>query len=126
MIALVKRRYLISGGLFTVCGCLMLAVLAMFPAQPMKTGVRRANIHRIEIGMTRAEVEAVLGPGGSTKGGPAPAVHNGRTLYTWWGEHGTISLTFDDDGHAKTKQWDDRPSGSIPQRITRWFDSLRY
>ncbi len=120
-----KKRYLISAGVLAVCVCLTLAVLAMFPARPIKPGVTRVNIHRIEIGMTRAEVEAVLGRGGSPTGGPHLTL-NGSKAFTWWGEHGTISLAFDDDGRVKAKQWDDRPSGTIPQRITRWLDSLRY
>src|SRR5262245_34268314 len=123
--SLSKKCYLIAGVL-AVCACLTLAMLTMFPAQPMTPGARRANMRRIEIGMTKVEAESVLGSGGSTKGGPPPNINNGKTLYTWWGEHGTISLTFDDEDHVLTKQWDDRPSGSIPQRIIRWLDSLRY
>ena len=92
-----KKRYLISAGVLAVCVCLTLAVLALFPARPMKPEVTRANIHRIEIGMTRAEVDAVLGPGGSPTGGPHLTL-NGSKAFTWWGEHGTISLAFDDDG----------------------------
>jgi len=118
-----RRTLWLSAALLLVVG---VAVLFLTSGQSRFTpGVTRANIHRLEIGMKMTDVGAILGRGGSPTGGPR-SIPNSKKVLTWWGEHGTISLTFGDTGHVEAKQWDDRPSASIPQRIARWFDSLRY
>jgi outer membrane protein assembly factor BamE (lipoprotein component of BamABCDE complex) len=53
-----KKRWIVLAGLLAVCVALTLAALALLAAG---TGVTPANIERIENGMTRAEVEEILG-----------------------------------------------------------------
>jgi len=53
-----KRRYLIVAGILAGCVCAALGVVAMLPPQP---GVTKANFDRIEIGMTKSEVEQIFG-----------------------------------------------------------------
>ena len=53
-----KKRYLISAGIMAASIGLVLGVLAMLPPSP---GITRANLNRVQVGMTLAEVEAILG-----------------------------------------------------------------
>lgn len=53
-----KRWLLVTMCLVTLIG-LPILVIALLPPRP---GVTEANIERVEIGMTRAEVEGILGP----------------------------------------------------------------
>jgi len=60
-----KKRWIVLAGMVAACVCLTLAVLALLPPRP---GVTPANIERIEDGMTRAEVEKILGGPGESLG----------------------------------------------------------
>lgn len=106
-----KRRYLISALLFTACVGVALAVTAMLPPTP---GVTKANLDRIEIGMTVDEVNAILGP---------PEWHgetnNPNLCICWVGNDGRGSVYFDTSGRISSKTWDEREQ-SILERISRW------
>jgi len=52
-----KKRLLVAFGLVAFIG-IILGVLAMLPPH---TGVTKANFDRVELGMGRAEVEAIFG-----------------------------------------------------------------
>src|SRR5260370_1056805 len=58
-----KKRWIVLAGMLAACVCLTLAVLAMLPPPP---GVTLPNIERIKDGMTRAEVETILGGPGES------------------------------------------------------------
>jgi outer membrane protein assembly factor BamE (lipoprotein component of BamABCDE complex) len=53
-----KRYYLIAAAALAACVGILIGVLAMLPASP---GVTKANFDRVEEGMTREEVNAILG-----------------------------------------------------------------
>ena len=77
-----KKRLFLLASLPLVIA-VALGVLAMLPPSP---GVTKANFNRIEIGMTIAEVEAILG-------GPAntPAELPYWDYVTWFGEDDTTA-----------------------------------
>jgi hypothetical protein len=56
-----KRRYLLTAAILGALIAIALCVFAMLPAQPAQPGVTKANFDRIKVGMTRTEVEAILG-----------------------------------------------------------------
>jgi hypothetical protein len=66
-----KRLLLIASFPFTIA--LTLGVLAMLPPSP---GVTKANFDRIKEGMTKAEVEEILGGPAETK--------TPTTVGNWW------------------------------------------
>ena len=53
-----RRRILLSAAVLAASVCIALGVLSLLPPRP---GVTKANFDRIEVGMTLAEVEAILG-----------------------------------------------------------------
>ena len=53
-----KKRYLTLATLLAAGICLTFGVIAILPPRP---GVTKANLNRIKVGMTKAEVETLLG-----------------------------------------------------------------
>jgi hypothetical protein len=92
-----KKRWIVLAGLLAACVCLTLAVLALLPPRP---GVTPANIERIENGMTRTEVETILG-------GP------GRGLSRWrpfLKINKRVTVCASDHPHDETVVWHDPPN----------------
>ncbi len=69
-----KRQLVVPGALGGLSG-LVILVVALWPEPP---GVTYANFRRVEVGMTRAEAEAIF------SGPPSDTAPNGRS---WWGLH---------------------------------------
>jgi len=109
-----KKRWIVLAGILAACVCLTLAVLALLPPRP---GVTPANIERIEDGMTRAEVETILGGPGESLGSylarypTSPLIIRGGTKYrgatVWHHPHdGTyVTVYFDRDNRVVRKDW---------------------
>jgi hypothetical protein len=108
-----KKRWIVLAGMLAACVCLTLAVLAMLPPRP---GVTRANFERIQDGMTRAEVEKMLGGQGPDSpllgpldmnmktSGPVTEllwVHPDRTTF--------VAVDFDGDNRVVRKYWEESP-----------------
>src|SRR5581483_10869205 len=91
-------------------------------------GVTKANFERIEEGMTRREVEALLGGppcDDSPSGRNWSELHNGKltlgwTREVWGGNHGAARLVFNEEGHVVHKHWSDSPEPLL-ERIRRWL-----
>jgi hypothetical protein len=102
-------------------GLLGLALGLWVSAYPY--AVTRANLQRIEQGMTRAEVEAIVGSVPSRKHfimfRPIRFLH-GKTLVQWDGGQGAAVLLFDTQGRVGEKKWIDRHEDSF-DRIRRWL-----
>jgi hypothetical protein len=107
-----------------VAVCLALVVgWATWPV-PQRDPVNRANIKRIRAGMTRAEVEAVLGvpPGDYTTIFDLPrSCISGRRLDGWWiSNSGELFVDFSPDGLVE--KTDFRPFGrSLLDRFRAWL-----
>ena len=88
---------------FLVAGTvgLVLAVLALLPARPRAT---KANFDRTEIGMTRLEVEAILGPPGTWG-----VLRPGRAAWDSAVNDDFAFIDFDENGKVKSKQWRELP-----------------
>lgn len=82
----------------TTFRCLMLIAMALVIAGCRAERVTRANFNRIETGMTRAEVEAILGkPENSYQGVLSWSTNHSRTV---------ISVVLDDKGRVDSKSAD--------------------
>jgi hypothetical protein len=105
-----KKNYLLSAGLPALCVCITLGVLALLPPRP---GITKANFDRIEVGMTVAEVDKLLGPP-STQGlrqeplnwRPLP-LQDAKRCIVWGDEEGLAWIGFDTDGQVVSLTWDD-------------------
>jgi hypothetical protein len=85
----------------TIAGCIGLAFV--IPAlRPWRPGVTKENFDRIEIGMTRAEVEAILGPRAIAFPGAMVFFEDERA--------DEAHIRFDDNlDRVKRKDWDEWP-----------------
>ena len=83
-----------------VCVCVTLAFIATVP----NPGVTKENFDRIEIGMTRAEVEEIFGGKGPPSGGINDGVKTGER---WDSEEGKESafIVFSDNDIVVEKEW---------------------
>src|SRR5262249_4837663 len=79
--------------------CLALAVAVYFRTQSFEPGVTQANLNRVKPGMTREQVEAILGVPEKISGPP----HRYQTGL-WNGRDWTIVVSFDEEGHAVKAQ----------------------
>jgi hypothetical protein len=127
-----RRKWLAALGVLLV-GTVAFAPWPQLPADR----VTRENYDRIEKGMSRAEVEALIGPPGDYRTGPSGIVS--MTIYcgpskgkleAWAGDHGGICVYFGPDGVAD-KQFDNMQKKEqspiadlrwrLERRWERWF-----
>jgi hypothetical protein len=92
-----KKRYLTALGLVVFCGCVALGVPALSPVRP---GVTKECFDRIQIGMKKADVEAILGGEGTVC-----EIHG--TQFNRWS---TIEWTRKDNSKLSVDFYDDRVS----------------
>jgi hypothetical protein len=91
-----RKRWLLLGLLSLGIVAAVLTVLALLPPRP---GVTKANFDRVEIGMNRAQVEAIFD-------GPADPEYPEE----WENEAFDIAkIGFDKEGRVKSKDWDAWP-----------------
>jgi hypothetical protein len=114
-----KKSWFVLAGIMAACVCLTLAVLALLPPRP---GVTRANIDRIEDGMTLAEVEKILAGRGpaSLFGGPIHTKSSGGIRgRVWHHPHdGTyVAVYFDRENRVIRKDWG--PPETFMQKLRR-------
>ena len=97
-----KKWWIIA--LATIAGCIGLAFL--IPAlRPWRPGVTKENFDRIEIGMTRAEVEAILGPPTDML---SPFAGDDEPI--WESDRADeAQIRFDENNRVKSKDWDEWP-----------------
>jgi len=105
-----KKRHVIAAALLALCIGVALGTFALLPPRP---GVTKANFDRIEIGMTEAQLEALLG----RKSAQSIDVEKiMRALYRdskerhfiWTGVYGTAVIRIDEDERVVAPQWQDR------------------
>lgn len=105
------NRWLLFGVLLA-CGIgVALAVLAWWPTP----GVTKANFDRIEVGMTRAEVEAIFG-------GPPGAINTPRLCL--WGDgddSASATIDFDEAGRVAWMGWNQLDDRSSLRRKLDWL-----
>jgi hypothetical protein len=117
-----RRHYWIAGTLITLAGFVALGAYLVRP-DPPKSGVIWANVERIEIGMTQAEVEAVVGrPPQTWTRGPTPISENSpagyHTVLLWSDTECDILVYLDAHGRVIGREG---VGGARPS----WFDRLR-
>jgi outer membrane protein assembly factor BamE (lipoprotein component of BamABCDE complex) len=110
--------------LITVAVLVAIAIAIAIPALlPPTPGVTYSNYSRLEKGMTRAQLEALLGE-------PDPALQgfgpDGDTSFLWESaEHDSVWITFDPNGLTKSYTWnhtnDERNSFQKAMERLPWF-----
>ena len=102
-----RNRLLLSTAALTGLVCVVLLVLAMVPPRQNSPGVTKENVDQLQIGMTRAQVDSILGPNHQHGGmhllsdPPKEVLSPGRGGIVW--------LVFDnDDGTLIDVNWFDR------------------
>jgi hypothetical protein len=116
-----KLRWLAVAGILV---CLGLALPFTLPTPPLVPGVTKANFCRIQEGMTKAEVEMLLGRQGSssirfiegTERGPSPP----NECKAWIEDKFVIGVSFNQDGIVIDKEWCDLREGAF-QQLCRWL-----
>jgi hypothetical protein len=114
MISAVPKRLRLLAAL-TALLVTALALILFLPRQPRIT---ETNLNRVRPGMTRPEVEAILGgPPGFYAGGPtlllpdechrviSDEIVPDSMLERWWGDDGALSVTFNPSGRVIGSQW---------------------
>jgi hypothetical protein len=118
-----KRRLFLLGSPLALA-LLSISVLLWLDSQ--RPGVTRANFERLQEGMTKAQVEALLnGPPQhiTPSGKNYSRLQNGtlligQTKEVWGGEQGAAIVVFDEQGGLLYKDWHDSPE-SFLDRIRR-------
>ncbi len=104
-----KKRLIVMAGMLALSVGVTLLVLWLLQARP---AVTEANFDRIEIGMTRTEVEDFIGPDNGNRfimvdiTGRMPV---GQVEEAWGGNDGTVWLIFDEQKGVVSKEWHDSP-----------------
>ena len=110
-----KRRILIAGASIAGAAVGILAVLAILPNGP---GITKGNFDQIEAGMTRAQVESLLGEKGSDVTGLAK--RPGSDIFAWVASEGSTAIIEFNAGAVQTTFW--RPSSeTFAQKLLRWL-----
>jgi hypothetical protein len=107
-----KRRLLLLAALPLVI-VVTLGVLAMLPPNT-RPGVTKANFDRIEIGMTMAEVEEILGGKGKSFD------EDDKAFMYWDADDGSLATIRFVDNCVPDKTWYDSDE-TIPDKIRRWL-----
>ncbi len=136
-----RRRKLLLG---TLAALLALAGVAAFALWPRPQWVTRKNFRLIRVGMSRAEVYAILGPSGDYRTGPPAesishaadleaegSLRDGDSSLDWQSDEAWIYVTFDGDSHVRWKQFfpnakaEQNPLENLRWRVKRqcrrWF-----
>ena len=113
-----KKRWIVLAGMLAACVCLTLAVLALLPPRP---GVTPADIARIENGMTRTEVERILGGSGTVYFDAVDSPGGQLTEIRWGQPHDEtcVDVWFDRDNRVISKI--SHPPDTFMQKLRRWL-----
>jgi hypothetical protein len=100
----------------------MLGILAMLPARP---GVTKANFDRIQVGMTKAEVEQIFdGEAGkqllTTAVAGLPDMPVEKKAYWWGDEERSVAVVIFENDVVIRKEWGESDE-TVMQRICRWL-----
>jgi len=100
-----RKRWLLLGLLVLGIAGAVIVTLMLLPPKP---GVTKENFDRIEIGMARAEVEAIFGcPPLSWVEVPGTNRHR---MDSWESDYGDVAFVhYGDDDRVASKDWDGFP-----------------
>jgi hypothetical protein len=109
-----KKRLLLLASL-PLAIAVTLGVLALLPP---RLGVTKANFDRIEIGMTKAEVEAIFGERSTFEAFVKPS----SDRYSWQSDGGAQAWVYTTagDNAVRNKVWLESAE-TIPNKIRRWL-----
>jgi hypothetical protein len=110
-----KKWWPIGLATLAICGGIAVAIPALQPPGP---GVTKANFDRVEDGMSREDVEAILGEDSELfliNAGPTHATR------TWTGADGsTACISFYILQGVRSKRWTESTE-TIPDKLRRWL-----
>jgi hypothetical protein len=96
-----KTRWLLIGLLLACIGGVVLVVVALLPPPP---GITKENFDRIEVGMTRAEIEAILG-GPANGRDPRNGLRIGLNAWEDDSSGDLATIDFDEKDRVTSKHW---------------------
>jgi len=114
-----RSRYVLVGlGMLALVGLLLAVVGYTWLVSPTPGPYTEADLHRLEEGMTLAEVEAVFGPPiPDAESVLSPRSEKGGFWKAWKGEAYDLHVQFDDTEHCQS--WGLHPRA--PLRIHRFI-----
>lgn len=103
-----RQTYWLFGTAIALAGLVVICACLIRPA-PSRPGVTWANVKRIEVGMTQAQVEAIVGgPSPGWSYGPDPITDNSPPDYhavmLWSATECDILVYFDRDGRVISRE----------------------
>lgn len=115
-----KRLTVLTIALIALAG-IGVAVALSVSAAPA-SGVTKSNVDRLQVGMTRAQVDSILGPSHQLGGAhlltdPAKEISHGSA--------GSVILVFDDDDNLTQVSWSDRVE-TFGEKLRRWLPWLPF
>lgn len=112
-----NRRYLSFGALLVGCICIGLLVVALLPPPRTRSAVTEANFDRIQLGMSVAEVKAILDPDTAL----SSFNRDDEESHTWLNpDDGSVADLMFSDGKLDVKKW--TPSRqTLTDKIRRWL-----
>jgi hypothetical protein len=136
-VLMTRRRVLLLGSIVVVAA-LGVGVWLRWPRQ---TAITQENAARIEAGMSRAEVEAILGGPARFEASSDCVIVNKQGFFNgvpfdsagvsrpkvpdptqWVSDCALILVVFDEDGTVKwSHAWSSRPTETFVEKIRRWL-----
>jgi hypothetical protein len=108
-----KKRLLLTAGLLVMLASAGFVIMLAVQDSP---GVTKANLDRIEEGMTRKEVEAIFG----CQGAQTRPYRRGSVIKWLAEDGGSATVDFDLDGFVRGTDWTDA-NETILQKLRRWL-----
>jgi hypothetical protein len=113
-----KKRLMLAIGVLVLAAC----ALTLWLRHSNAGRIDHDSYHKIEIGMTRKQVEDILGG--------APRVESSGIFFSrfageqWWGAELVILVSFDDDGKVSHKRFENHTFGSKESALEEFWRSL--
>lgn len=101
------NRWLLFG-LLLACTVAVAMIVLVWLSRP---GINKQNFDRIEIGMTRAEVEAIFG------GPPSWKPVGNRAEWANDGAYDCATIDFDEDGQVMRTAWQDLDERTLVEKL---------
>jgi hypothetical protein len=118
-----KRRYLISTAFLAACVGFAIGIAAMMPSRP---GVTKANFDRIQVGMSKEEVMAILGEdlgydGYSIGLGSPTARTHSKQCFDWIHYDNGPSISIEFDGNRAGQKVFRESTETFTDKLRRWL-----
>ena len=112
-----RKRSIVVCGIVVSIACVLLITYAVLPARP---GVTKTNYDRIELGMTKADVAAIMGKPGFSQ--PDRIPDSWVEMWQHAGMGHACVITYRNDG-VGSMRWTDSKE-TVTETLLRWANRL--